>query len=164
MWRLSASSLALRLVLSGLAGLPCLPFLPCLSACSERDDLKDPRDPTATQAAADRFRTDYFCPIDRIAATRLVPMPRAPAEIADDPERYALWEDTWKMRAITDPRMLVRVDGCGARKMYTCWEFSTPGGVNTTGRGSRRVVWGATCLEENGYTSEPTVRRGSASP
>jgi hypothetical protein len=144
-----------------------LPLLFSFGAgCSEKGDLSDPRDPTATQAAADRYSTDYFCPIDRVTATRLVPTPPAPAEIADDPERFALWEDTSKMRAITDPRMLFAVTGCGTHQMYTCWEFSIPGGVNTTGRGSRRDVWGATCLQENGYTSEPAVRslRGFASP
>jgi hypothetical protein len=141
MWRLRASAL----------------LLTTLFGCGEREDLNDPRDATTTQAAARQFASDDFCPIDRITATRLVPTPPAPADIADDPERFALWEESWNMKARTDPRMLVAVDGCGARRMYTCWEFTTPGGVNTTGRGSRRVVWGATCLEENGYISQPAV-------
>jgi hypothetical protein len=135
-------------------------FLPLLLAAScggERGDLNDPRDATVTQAAARRYARDDFCPIHRITATRLVPTPPAPAAIVDDPERFALWEESWDMRARTDPRMLVMVDGCGAQRMYTCWEFSTPGGVNTTGRGSRRLVIGATCLEENGYSSQQAV-------
>jgi hypothetical protein len=144
---------------TGTIFLPALLVLACLAslACGERGDLNDPRDATVTQAAARRYGRDAVCPIDRITATRLVPTPPAPAAIADDPERFALWEDSWDMRARTDPRMLVMVDGCGAQRMYTCWEFTIPGGVNTTGRGSRRRVWGATCLEENGYSSQQAV-------
>ena len=128
------------------------------SNCTTTGDLEDPRNATTEQAARSEFERDAYCPSTRVSARRLVPMPPAPSIIANDPERLALWQEEWAMRALTDARLIVEVTGCGTRLTYSCWEFSVRGGVRTTGRGQRRDVFGAACLPENGYVSSDIGR------
>jgi hypothetical protein len=125
-----------------------------LCECKSAEGLEDPRDPTTAQAAASQFERDDYYPIDRVSARRIVPMPTPPTIIEVDEERLALWRREWKLRAKTDDRMLIEVDGCGTRTTYSCWEvadYST--NVNTTGRGKKRILVGTVCLAENGYMS-----------
>ena len=129
-----------------------------LSDCATTDDREDPRNGTTEDAATRAFARDDYCPMDRVSAKRLVPMAPPPRSIASDPERLALWQQEWDLRARTDTRLIVEVTGCGTRFTYSCWEYLTQSGVRTTGRGQRRDVSGAVCLPENGYVSSESGR------
>jgi hypothetical protein len=133
------------------------PLLLC--DCKSAGGLEDPRDATTAQAAASQFERDDYCPIDRVSARRIVPMPTPPTIIEVDEERLALWRTEWKLRAKTDERMLIEVTGCDTRTTYSCWEvadYST--NLNTTGRGKKRILVGTVCLAENGYVSAGLAR------
>jgi hypothetical protein len=79
----------------------------------------------ATQA----FGEEYFCPAHRLQVrTAAVQLPEViapkelPAEIAQDPERLELWNQTFQ-RTLAFYQRLTAVDvtGCGGHETYFCW-------------------------------------------
>jgi len=102
------------------------------------------RSPAAEQQAARQFSRDAYCPIDRVAAARSIPIPAAPAAIARDPEREAMWREARERAVLQDERQVIAVDGCGEQIAYACWDM---GSWERTRRGRRRVVVGSSCNE-----------------
>jgi hypothetical protein len=100
-------------------------------------------------ASADQARRDFssaeFCPMDRVGAARLSPMPQAPPPIARDPERMAMWREKFEGHIDPKARQTIAVEGCGERATFACWDWvgDEPG---RRGR-KRRVYIGTSCLE-----------------
>jgi hypothetical protein len=119
-----------------------------LPGCGATSRTEDVRNAVAEPAAASQFERDEYCPLSRVWSRRIVPMPRPPLDIEEEADRLALWQREWRLRAETDPRMLVEVQGCGHRTIYSCWEVRVPDTtVNVAGRGRQgSIVLGATCL------------------
>jgi hypothetical protein len=98
----------------------------------------------AEQAGRD-FSKEVYCPLARVNAVDMQEMPAPSAEVANDPERLAMWQAAARRRAETDPRHTVAVRGCGERMDYICWD------IVSHDRGRRGQIWttkGAVCIEE----------------
>ena len=98
----------------------------------------------AEQAGRD-FSKEVYCPLGRVSAVDTQEMPAPSAEVANDPERLAMWEAAARRRAATDLRHAVAVRGCGERMDYVCWD------IRWYDRGPRGQRWrteGAVCVEE----------------
>jgi hypothetical protein len=67
----------------------------------------------ARRDAAVTFSSWYYCPSGRITATEM-PAP-APADVAGDPERLAIWR-----RQHEYDGTYVEVEGCGKKDVFTC--------------------------------------------
>jgi hypothetical protein len=119
-----------------------------LTGCGAAEGPMDARNRVAEPAAALQFERDEYCPTTRVWSRRIVPMPRPPMDVEEEADRLALWQREWRLRAETDPRMLIDVLGCGHRAIYSCWEVRVPD-MYATGRGKRSIVLGATCLRNN---------------
>jgi hypothetical protein len=102
-------------------------------------------------ASADQARRDFssaaFCPMDRVDAERVSPMPPAPPAIASDPERMDMWREKFEGHVDPRARQTIAVSGCGEKTRYTCWDWI---GDEPGRRGRRRRVYvGTSCLEAN---------------
>ena len=103
-----------------------------------------PRSLQGAEQARLQFSSDDYCPLDRVVAARVIPIPTPPPAIARDPERLAMWQQAAERAAHTDPRQTIAVSGCGDRATYWCWNFE--GQVGPPGRGkARKVSIGAAC-------------------
>jgi hypothetical protein len=69
--------------------------------------------------AAEQFSLKHYCPLYRVRAEPIERIPLAPASIAADGERYAMWREAALSRAGTQHFTLL--DGCGERAVYKCW-------------------------------------------
>jgi hypothetical protein len=110
---------------------------PCACAASQRSRA-------ATWQASRQFSHDAYCPIDRVSAERSVPVPVAPAAIARDPERAAMWREAHEHAVLEDARQVIAVDGCGEQTAYACWDMWV---WERAGRRRHKVVVGASCNE-----------------
>jgi hypothetical protein len=107
-------------------------------ACAEMSQGQGPR-----EQARGMFSRDAFCPEPRVSAERVIPMPVAPPAIANDPERFAMWERTHEKLADQDPRQTIAVSGCGEQTTYACWPV---GGWVEGRRHRQRVTIGYACI------------------
>jgi len=98
-----------------------------------------------TSQAAHSFSESEFCPLDRVEAWRLVPIPAAPPAIARDPDRREMWREAHLTRAKRDPRQTIAVTGCGRQTLFACWPLV---GREPVYRGTRLVYLGSACNEE----------------
>jgi hypothetical protein len=119
-----------------LAGLTLALLL--LAGCAGR------RSPPPVDQARLQFSREAYCPLRRVVAERVVPMPEAPARIARDAERLAMWRAAHQRDGLDDPRQTIAVTGCGERSTYACWATT---GREPAGRGMRTVYLGASCSE-----------------
>jgi hypothetical protein len=112
---------------------------------------------TADQARRD-FSSNAFCPMGRVMAERVEPVPPAPAAIARDAERLAMWRETFETRAQQSLKQTIVVSGCGESTTYTCYDWVG----HRTGRHGRRyrVFLGTACLEM-GEPAQPVSTRST---
>lgn len=104
-----------------------------------------PRGAATADAARREFSSADFCPMDRVEAERLSPMPPPPPAIASDPERMAMWRARFETHLDPKARQTIAVAGCGDRATYACWDWV---GYGTGRRGKRRLVYiGTSCLD-----------------
>jgi hypothetical protein len=69
---------------------------------------------SANIGARDTFVHDVSCPPERVEV-RAVPPREPPVDVANDPERLAIWRSTETERQREEPGFVVT--GCGARKV-----------------------------------------------
>jgi hypothetical protein len=112
---------------------------------------------TADQARRD-FSSSAFCPMGRVAAERVEPIPPPPPAIARDGERMEMWRETFEARAQQSLKQTIAVSGCGESTTYICHDWV---GYRTGRRGRRyRVFLGAACLEM-GDAAQPVSTRST---
>ena len=102
--------------------------------------------PPPVDQARLQFSRETFCPLHRVTAGRRFEMPAAPARIASDAERLAMWRAAHERAGLEDSRQTVAVTGCGERATYVCWALL---GREPVGRGMRTVYFGASCSEQS---------------
>jgi hypothetical protein len=92
-------------------------------SCGRSGQCGEPGCDSYEAAARDAFVVDQTCPLRRTTAALHAPVSAAPADVAADPERLRLWNDTHRPSVAPErARAYVMARGCGRETVYACWK------------------------------------------
>jgi len=75
------------------------------------------------EQAREQFAWAASCPEEEVRVERISAAPPAPAAIARNPERLAMWRASFGTSVDPKARQTIAVSGCGESDTYMCWDW-----------------------------------------